>query len=92
VIAVVEADLTAASEVLVSLGFAPLGELGIPLRWAFKEPARLAETTTYVIADGCLSLRNHLAVRDVLRGDPSLRDEYAAVKKNAAAQAASIDE
>src|SRR5258708_39430665 len=63
------ADVSAASSVLVSLGFTPLGELGIPQRWAFKEPARLAGTNTYVIVDGCLSLRNHLAVRDVLRAN-----------------------
>lgn len=68
------------------------GELGIPLRWAFREPARLAGTNTYVIVDGCLSLRNHLAVRAVLRADPALRAEYAAVKREAGARAANIDE
>jgi GrpB-like predicted nucleotidyltransferase (UPF0157 family) len=62
-IVVREEDVSAASSVLLSLGFAPLGELGIPQRWAFKEPARLAGTNTYVIVDGCLSLRNHLAAR-----------------------------
>ena len=40
-IVVGEADVTAASSVLVSLGFTPEGELGIPQRWAFKEPERL---------------------------------------------------
>ncbi len=30
--------------------------------------------------DGCLALRNHLAVRDTLRSNPELRDEYARVK------------
>lgn len=91
-IVVAEADVTAAASVLVSLGFTPLGELGIPLRWAFKEPARLLGTNTYVIVRGCLSLRNHLAVRDVLRADAALRDEYAAVKREAGARAANIDE
>jgi len=91
-IVVAEADVTAAASVLVSLGFTPLGELGIPLRWAFKEPARLSGTNTYVIVDGCLSLRNHLAVRDVLRADAALRDEYAAVKREAGVRAANIDE
>jgi GrpB-like predicted nucleotidyltransferase (UPF0157 family) len=91
-IVVLEADVAAASGVLVSLGFAPLGELGIPLRWAFKEPARLAGTNTYVIVDGCLSLRNHLAVRDLLRADAALRAEYAAVKREAGASSANIDE
>lgn len=50
---VVEADrVDAATEVLKSLGFRPLGELGIPLRWAFKEPPDFPSTNTYVIVDG----------------------------------------
>jgi GrpB-like predicted nucleotidyltransferase (UPF0157 family) len=76
----------------MSLGFMPLGELGIPQRWAFKEPARLSGTNTYVIVDGCLSLRNHLAMRDTLRVDAALRDEYAAVKRQAGIRAANIGE
>jgi GrpB-like predicted nucleotidyltransferase (UPF0157 family) len=91
-IVVAEQDVPAASETLLHLGFTPLGELGIPLRWAFKEPRRLAGTNTYVVVDGCLSLRNHLAVRDILRSDPVLRDEYAAVKRRCGPAAADIDE
>jgi GrpB-like predicted nucleotidyltransferase (UPF0157 family) len=85
-------DVDAAGNVLVALGFRPLGELGIPQRWAFKEPARLAGTNTYVTVDGCLSLRNHLAVRDVLRADAVLRDEYAEVKRRVGAAAGDIEE
>lgn len=91
-IVVAERDVPAASETLVHLGFTPLGELGIPLRWAFKEPGRLAGTNTYVVVDGCLSLRNHLAVRDILRSDPVLRAEYAAVKRRVGAAAGDIGE
>ncbi|MGW0229359.1 GrpB family protein [Actinopolymorpha singaporensis] len=87
-----EAHVAAASEVLVSLGFVPLGELGIPQRWAFREPTRLSGTNTYVIVDGCLSLRNHLALRELLRSDAALREEYSAVKRQAGARAADIDE
>jgi GrpB-like predicted nucleotidyltransferase (UPF0157 family) len=86
------ADVQAASDVLTALGFTPLGELGVPLRWAFKEPARLKRTNTYVIVEGCLSLRNHLGVRDALRADKALRDEYGAVKKKAGPLAANIDD
>jgi GrpB-like predicted nucleotidyltransferase (UPF0157 family) len=82
----------AASDVLVGLGFQPRGELGIPQRWAFHEPERLAGTNTYVIVDGSLALRNHLALREVLRADPALRDEYAAVKRRVGAVAADIYE
>jgi GrpB-like predicted nucleotidyltransferase (UPF0157 family) len=85
-------DVTAASEVLTGLGFKPLGELGIPLRWAFKEPERLAGTNTYIVVADSLALRNHLAVRDILRADVGLRREYASVKRRAGATAANIDE
>lgn len=84
--------VAAASQALTGLGFTPLGDLGIPLRWAFKEPGRLAATNTYVVVQGSLSLRNHLAVRDILRADPGLREQYAAVKRRVGAVAADIDE
>jgi GrpB-like predicted nucleotidyltransferase (UPF0157 family) len=91
-IVVSEGDVTAAERLLVDMGFTSLGELGIPLRWAFAPPDRLVGTNTYVTVDGCLSLRNHIAVRDTLRANPELRDEYAAVKKRLAASAANMDE
>lgn len=90
---VVAADqVEPATSVLVGLGFAPLGELGIPQRWAFRAPERLARTNTYVVVEGSLSLRNHLAVRDVLRSDAALRDEYSAVKKRVGATTSDIDD
>jgi GrpB-like predicted nucleotidyltransferase (UPF0157 family) len=91
-IVVTEEYVSAASAVLTEMGFTPEGELGIPLRWAFKEPPRFAGTNTYVVIDGSLSLRNHLAVRDILRADPDLREKYAAVKRQAGTAAANIDE
>jgi GrpB-like predicted nucleotidyltransferase (UPF0157 family) len=91
-IVVAERAVAAASRVLAGLGFVPLGELGIPLRWAFKEPARLTGTNTYVVVEGSLALRNHLAVRDALRADPGLRAEYAAVKQRVGATAVNLDE
>lgn len=91
-IVVAEPDVVAASGVLTDLGFTAEGELGIPRRWAFKEPMRLAGTNTYVIVAGSLALRNHLAVRDTLRADGSLRAEYGAIKKKVGARAANIDE
>ena len=91
-IVVAEQDVPAASLALAGLGFRPLGELGIPLRWAFKEPDRLAGTNTYVVVAGALSLRNHLAVRDLLRARADLRDQYASVKMQVGAVAANIEE
>jgi GrpB-like predicted nucleotidyltransferase (UPF0157 family) len=91
-IVVAQAGVEAASSVLVSLGFEPRGDLGIPQRWAFWEPDRLAGTNTYVIVAGSLALRNHLAVRDTLRADPDLRTEYGDVKKWVGATASDIIE
>jgi GrpB-like predicted nucleotidyltransferase (UPF0157 family) len=85
-------DVAAASGALTGLGFKPLGDLGIPLRWAFQEPDRLARTNTYIVVEGSLSLRNHLAVRDILRADSGLREQYSAVKRRVGATAADIDE
>lgn len=91
-IVVAEPAVIAASETLVALGFTALGELGIPSRWAFKEPQRLAGTNTYVVIEGSLSLRNHMAVRNSLRADSGLRAEYGAVKRRIAAVAGNIEE
>jgi GrpB-like predicted nucleotidyltransferase (UPF0157 family) len=91
-IVVAERDVEAASRVLTGLGFQAEGDLGVPLRWAFKPPERLGRTNTYVIVEGSLSLRNHLAIRDTLRGDADLREEYAAVKRQLGGSAADISE
>lgn len=91
-IVVVPDQVERASDVLVGLGFTPQGELGIPLRWAFAPPDGWTRTNTYVVIDGCLSLRNHFAVRDALRADPGLRDRYGAVKRQAAVSAADLEE
>ncbi|WIE64204.1 GrpB family protein [Curtobacterium sp. MCLR17_036] len=86
------ADVPAAVAALATIGFEPRGELGVPGRQAFRTPERFAPSNTYVATAGSLALRNHLAVRDVLRSDAVLRDEYAAVKRRAAGRASDIDE
>ena len=91
-VVVPEPDVDAASAALAGLGFVPRGDLGVAGRYAFVTPGRFAPSNTYVVVDGCLALRNHLAVRDTLRVDGALRREYDAVKRRAAATAADIDE
>ncbi len=90
-IVIAEHNPSAATDVLTALGFAPLGELGIPQRWAFREPLRLAGTNTYLVVDGSLSLRNHLGLRDTLRVRPDLRDRYGALKKRVGELAADLE-
>lgn len=65
-------------------GYVYVGERGIPDRYALREPdldkGHPHTRNLYVCIEGCISLRNHIEIRNLLRIDPALRDEYAAVK------------
>lgn len=76
----------------VSLGYRNDGTKGIPDRWALRWPGAAPPRNLYVTVEGCQALRNHLAVRDVLRSDAALRDEYARVKRALAAATEDVDE
>jgi GrpB-like predicted nucleotidyltransferase (UPF0157 family) len=69
---------------LAGIGHTSLGEMGVPARYALEAPDDIVRRNIYVTVDGCLSrclsLRNHLAVRGVLRNDERLRDAYGALK------------
>lgn len=80
-----------AAEALERAGYVPLGEMGVVDRFAFKPPDDGVRRNVYVTVEGCLSLRNHLAVRSVLRRDPELRDAYASVKRRLATETDDID-
>jgi GrpB-like predicted nucleotidyltransferase (UPF0157 family) len=45
----------------------------------------------HVVDDGSLAMRNHLGVREVLRSNSALRDEYASLKRSIAAHVDDID-
>ncbi len=83
-IVVEESNVAGASSALETIGFRPLGEQGIPQRWAFQDPAEFVRTNTYIVVVGSLALRNHIAVRDALRDDADLRLEYANLKRSIA--------
>lgn len=70
----------AAVAALVRIGYVHRGDLGVAGREAFFAPDEDPRRHVYVCAAGTLNVRNHLAVRDVLRRRDDLRDEYAAVK------------
>lgn len=65
-------------------GYTHLGDLGLCDREAFHaeqgDPAR----NVYLCVEGTLNVRNHLAVRSVLRAHPDLREAYGAVKRELA--------
>ncbi|KAF2278901.1 acyl-CoA N-acyltransferase [Westerdykella ornata] len=67
-------------------GFTYIGELGIVDRHALRDPDQSPARNTYVCVEGAFQVRNHLGLRDTLRSNPELRDEYSNVKLNLAAQ------
>jgi len=74
------ADVTAAIAALEAVGYRHRGDLGVTDREAFIAPDDAPRRHVYVCVDGTLHLRNHLAVRSVLRARTDLRDRYGAVK------------
>lgn len=74
------ADVPGAVAALTGLGYVHRGDLGVSGREAFHAPDADPRRNVYVCRRGTLNVRNHLAVRDVLRRRDDLRDEYAAVK------------
>jgi GrpB-like predicted nucleotidyltransferase (UPF0157 family) len=80
-----EEDVPAAIAALARVGYRHIGDLGLRGREAFRAPDGAPTRNVYVCTDGSLHLRNHLAVRDVLRRRSDLRDEYGAVKLRLAA-------
>lgn len=67
-----------------------LGELGVVDRHAFKDPNQSISHNIYVCVDGAVQTRNHLNLRDTLRTNSELRDEYARVKLELAATSTNI--
>lgn len=91
-IVVASSHVGAAIEAMERIGFAAQGEMGIAERWSLRAPTGFPRTNTYVIVDGCLALRNHLGVRNVLTADAELRDRYGALKQSLAAQTDDIEQ
>lgn len=93
------AHVPAVIAALSAAGYTHRGNLGIPGREAIASPSDVwhaakhggLKRNIYVCAEGCLALRNHLAVRDVLRERADLRDEYAATKRRLAQQTDDIN-
>ena len=75
-----------AIEQLATIGYRHRGDLGVEGREAFHAPPGSPAHHLYVGTTESLGLRNHLAVRDYLRGHPEAVREYGALKKQLAAQ------
>lgn len=70
----------AAIAALAKIGYIHRGDLGVTDREAFTTPDERPPRNVYVCVEGTLHVRNHLAVREVLRTRPDLRERYGAVK------------
>ena len=58
---------------------------GGPDRYMFgMKQAEMPPRNLYVTLDGCLSVRNHLAIRDTCLRDSNIRDRYAELKRELA--------
>ena len=69
---------------LATIGYQHRGDLGVTGREALTSPDSTPVRHVYVCVEGTLHVRNHLAVRRVLRERPDLRDRYAEVKRQLA--------
>ncbi|ROR73074.1 GrpB family protein [Bogoriella caseilytica] len=74
-------DVDAAISALADVGYVHRGDLGITGRESLAAPDDDPRRNVYVVVEGSLHLRNHLAVRDVLRRRPDLCERYSAVKR-----------
>lgn len=84
---IVERDhVPSAIEALTRVGYVHRGDLGVTGREALAAPDDDPRRNVYVCLADTLHVRNHLAVRAVLRRRDDLRDEYAAVKVALAAR------
>ncbi|KAF2267171.1 acyl-CoA N-acyltransferase [Lojkania enalia] len=84
-------NVQTAIDALVSNGhFTCLGELGVEDRYALCDPNQPPERNIYVCVEGAFQTRNHLGLRDVLRVNAELREEYGAVKLGLAARGLDI--
>ena len=84
-VVVAPADVRGAVEALTAVGYVHRGDLGVAGREAFHAPGP-PRRNVYVCTAGTVNVRNHLAVREVLRSRADLREAYAAVKRALAAQ------
>jgi GrpB-like predicted nucleotidyltransferase (UPF0157 family) len=71
---------------LAQIGYVHQGDLGVAGREAFYSPAGEDQHHLYLLVDGALELKRHLAFRDALRADSELREAYAQLKRSLAAQ------
>jgi GrpB-like predicted nucleotidyltransferase (UPF0157 family) len=80
IVVATSADSGAVRHALTQIGYQWRGEHGIAGRDAYAQPGGWFHHHLYVCTADALALRNHLCLRDALRGDQGLRQRYTALK------------
>ena len=80
------ADVAVVIERLSALSYAHRGNLGIEGREAFESPSGLPTHHLYVCVQGNIAVRNHLLIRDYLRGNADAVTAYGLLKRQLAEQ------
>ncbi|WP_347977294.1 GrpB family protein [Microbacterium sp. ProA8] len=73
-------ETPAAIAALIAVGYTHRGDLGVTDREAMAAPDDDPQRNVYICVEDTLHLRNHLAVRAILREREDLRDRYGAIK------------
>jgi len=81
-----ESSVATVIDRLAALGYRHRGDLGVAGRQAFERPPGTPDHHLYACVAGSDALRNHLTLRDHLRGDPSAARVYGDLKKDLAAR------
>jgi GrpB-like predicted nucleotidyltransferase (UPF0157 family) len=80
------ADLQPSIRQLEKAGYLHEGDLSVPGSEALRWPPGSERHHLYLLVEESRELRRHLALREALRADGALRDEYAALKRALAQQ------
>jgi GrpB-like predicted nucleotidyltransferase (UPF0157 family) len=80
-IVVADADVRRPEQLLKVCATSPSARWGYRNDGRSERPRGGIRTNSYVTVEGCLSLRNHLAARNLLRNHETLRAEYGTRKK-----------
>ena len=79
------AELDQLNDQMVSIGYLPKGEFGIPRRRYFQKGDAIRTHQLHAYGIGDSELVRHLAFRDYLVRNQNIADEYARLKKEVAA-------
>lgn len=85
-VVVARSDVVKGIERLKTLGYEHQGDLGVPLREAFRRPAGTVRHNLYLCPVDSPALANHVALRDYLRAHLEVARAYGDLKRRLAVE------